>query len=201
MVHGMPSKLLICHLGSGASLCAIKDGKSIDTTMGFTPLEGLMMDTRSGSVDPGILLYLLQKKKKTAEELSKELYEQSGLLGLSGCSSDMRTILASTKPQAKLALEVYLHRLSTSIGSMIVSLQGLNTLVFTAGIGENAPSIRQHICDSLAFLGVQLDEGKNLKTTQEDVDLSASDSPVKILLIHTQEAFEIARECWLLRNG
>jgi acetate kinase len=199
--HTLPSRLLICHLGSGASLCAIKDGKSIDTTMGFTPLEGLMMDTRSGTIDPGILLYLIQKKHKSVEELSKELYERSGLLGLSELSSDMRTILASSDPKAKLALEVYLHRLLACIGSMIVSLQGLDTLVFTAGIGENAPSIRAHIANSLSFLGVKLDEEKNLKITPEDRDLSASSSKIKTLLIHTQEAFEIARECWLLSNS
>jgi acetate kinase len=187
---GSVSKMIICHLGSGASLCAVKEGKSIDTTMGFTPLEGLMMDTRSGTIDPGIILHLLKKKK--AEEISKELYDQSGLLGLSGLSSDMRDILnAQSNPQAKLALDVYLHRLSSCIGSMIATLQGLDLLVFTAGIGENAALVRKRICDRFSFLGIKLSENH----PKEDGLLSTSDSKVKVLLIHTQEAFEIAAEC------
>lgn len=174
MLGKMPERMVICHLGSGASLCAIKKGKSIDTTMGFTPLEGLMMDTRSGTVDPGILLYLL--KKKNLEALTRELYEKSGLLGLSGISSDMRDILEKAEQghmRANLALNVYVHRLISLIGSMVTSLGGLDVLVFTAGIGENAPSIRKQVTDRLAFLG-----------------------HFKVLVIQTQEAFEIARECW-----
>jgi len=196
-LHSM--KMVICHLGSGASLCAIKEGKSIDTTMGLTPLEGLMMDTRSGSVDPGILLYLLSKKGYSADELSKELYEKSGLLGLSGLSGDMRDILekaSNGNTRAKLAFDVYIHRLNSCIGSMLASLEGMDTLVFTAGIGENAPLVRKRICKSLLFLGLRLDENKNEKAHDKDCILSAPDSKVKILLIHTQEAFEIARECW-----
>lgn len=192
-------KLLICHLGSGASLCAVKEGISIDTTMGFTPLEGLMMDTRSGSVDPGILLYLLNKKKISPKTLYKILYHESGLLGISGISSDMRDILMKESkgdPRAALTLEIYLHRLSSLIGSMIASLKGIDTLVFTAGIGENAPLIRKRICQTFSFLGLTLDESKNALSHSEDAILSSADSKVKILLIHTQEAFEIARECW-----
>jgi len=189
----IPEKMVICHLGSGASLAAIAKGKSIDTTMGFTPLEGLMMDTRSGTVDPGILLHLM--KTKTAEELTRELYEQSGLLGLSGISSDMRDILKNQENlRAKLALDVYLHRLTSSIGAMVAALGGLDTLVFTAGIGENAPQIRAKVCQRLAFLGLKLHE----PATSGDRLLSAPDSPVKILLIHTQETFQIAKECWNL---
>lgn len=192
-------KLVISHLGSGASLCAVKEGKSIDTTMGFTPLEGLMMDTRSGSVDPGILLYLLKKKKKSATELSKILYQQSGLLGVSGISSDMRDIIEKQSkgdPRATLTLEIYLHRLSGLIGSMVASLKGIDVLVFTAGIGENAPLIRKRICNIFSFLGVRLDEKKNAVSHEEDCVLSLSNSKVKVLLIHTREAYEIARECW-----
>lgn len=194
-----PQKMVICHLGSGASLCAIKNGKSIDTTMGFTPLEGLMMDTRSGSIDPGILLYLLSKKKRTVDDLSKELYEKSGLLGLSGTSSDMRDILIQVdqgNARAKLALEVYIHRLNSGIGSMVASLNGLDTLVFTAGIGEHASLVRSRVCESLSFLGIKLDVKKNELPQSQDCDLSLPDSKVKIFLIHTQELFEIARECW-----
>ncbi|MGH2612446.1 MAG: acetate/propionate family kinase, partial [Rhabdochlamydiaceae bacterium] len=152
-------KMVICHLGSGASLCAVQDGKSIDTTMGLTPLEGLMMDTRSGTIDPGIVLYLLGKKRKTVAELFKELYEKSGLLGLSGVSSDMRAVLekaAEGNIRARLAVDVYLHRLTSLIGSMVVSLGGVDTLVFTAGIGENASFIRQQACNRLSFLGIHL---------------------------------------------
>lgn len=191
------AKMVICHLGSGASLCAIKDGKSIDTTMGFTPLEGLMMDTRPGSIDPGILLHLL--KKKSAEEISQELYHESGLLGVSGISSDMRDIMEKMVEgnlHAQLAFEVYVHRLNSLIGSMIASLKGLDLLVFTAGIGENAALLRKRVCEAFSFLGLKLERAKNESASHEDMELSCKDSKVKILLIHTQEAFEIARECW-----
>lgn len=196
-------KMVVCHLGSGASLCAIKEGKSIDTTMGFTPLEGLVMDTRCGSIDPGILLYWM-KKGKSWEGLNKELYHQSGLLGLSGFSSDMRDIIdtsADNHPHALIAFEVYIHRLIAALGSMIASLQGTDAIVFTAGIGENASLVRKRVCESLSFLGVKLDERKNAISHTEDCVLSTADSSIKILLIHTREAFEIARECWKLKNG
>jgi acetate kinase len=193
---------VICHLGSGASLCAVKNGKSIDTTMGFTPLEGLVMDTRSGSVDPGILLYLMKKKGRTVDELSKELYEQSGLLGLSGITSDMRDILKSSSkgdPRASIAIDVYVHRLTSMISSMAASLGGMEALVFTAGIGENSPQIREKVCKRLAFLGVNL--SKDEQIVKEDCIISSASSKVKVLVIHTQEAFEIARECWKKVNG
>lgn len=191
-------KMLICHLGSGASLCAIKEGKSIDTTMGFTPLEGLMMDTRSGSVDPGIILYLL-RKKKSLKELSQELYQESGLLGVSGISSDMRDIIEKSRekdPRATVALDVYIHRLNGLIGAMIAALRGVDVLVFTAGIGENASLLRDRVCDTFSFLGMRLDKTQNNQASSEDRELSKPDSKIKVLLIHTQEAFEIARECW-----
>ncbi len=189
-------KMIICHLGSGASLCAVKQGKSIDTTMGFTPLEGLVMDTRSGSIDPGILLYLLQQKHITVEQLSAELYERSGLLGLSGISSDMRDILNCKDQQApaKLALDVYLHRLIGAIGAMAAALGGLDTLVFTAGIGEHAAYIIEQSCQQLAFLGIELTDSIIIK--DKDAHLSAQHSPITVLQIHTEEAFEIARQCY-----
>lgn len=190
-------KMVICHLGSGASLCALKDGKSIDTTMGLTPLEGLMMDTRSGTIDPGILLYLLEKKGKTSQDLSEELYKKSGLLGLSGISSDMRDILEKTKAgnlQAKLSIDVYVYKLVSFIGSMVASLDGIDTLIFTAGIGENASFIREQVCSRLSFLGIDL--LKNHPSTENDAILSSTKSKVSVLVIHTQEAFEIARECF-----
>jgi acetate kinase len=187
-------KIIICHLGAGASLCAIKEGHSIDTTMGFTPLEGLVMDTRCGSIDPGILLYLLSKKNK--EELSRELYEASGLLGLSGVSGDMREIMKKKgegHERAILAFEVYLHRLKAGIGAMMASLEGLDVLVFTGGIGENNILLRQRVCESFSFLGLKLDLKKNENSTE--AELSLPDSRVKVLLVHTEESLEIAREC------
>jgi acetate kinase len=192
-------KLVVCHLGSGASLCAIEQGRSIDTTMGFTPLEGLMMDTRSGSIDPGILLYLLQKKKRKGDFLSRELYHKSGLLGVSGFSSDMRDIekkAALNHRRARLALDMYLHQLIRQLGSMIASLGGIDTLVFTAGIGENSSLIREKTCQAFQHLGLMLDPAKNVKPHPEDGIISSAHSKVNVLLIHTQEAFEIARECY-----
>ncbi len=189
--------MVICHLGSGASLCALKMGKSIETTMGFTPLDGLMMDTRSGTIDPGLLLYLL--KDRSAKQLSLELYEQSGLLGLSGISHDMRDILEQAKdghPRAKLSLDIYLHRLVSFLGAMIACLGGIDVLVFTGGIGENSSFIRQKCCEQLSFLGIKLLEPPKIST--EDAILSDSHSSVKVLLIHTQESLEIARECWAI---
>lgn len=189
--------MVLCHLGSGASLCAIQNGKSFDTTMGFTPLEGLMMDTRCGSIDPGILLYLLEKQ--SVQELSSLLYKKSGLLGVSNLSSDMRDIIEQMdqgNKKARLTIDVYLHRLNSSIGSMIASLQGLDVLVFSGGIGENCTFIRKKVCDNFAFLGIELDSGRS--SFQEDRILSSASSKVKVLCIHTQEAFEIAKQCWYL---
>jgi acetate kinase len=194
------SKIIICHLGSGGSLCAIHEGQSKDTTMGFTPLEGLMMDTRSGSIDPGIILHLLMKKNKTAEELYTELNKKSGLLGISGISSDMRDILEKSEsedPRATLALEIFLHRLNSCIGSMIASLKGVDLIIFTAGIGENASLIRKKVCDNFSFLNLKIDDNKNNERHQEDTLLSDPDSQVKVLLIHTQEAFQIAKESFI----
>ena len=199
----MPEKTVICHLGSGASLCAIKEGKSIDTTMGFTPLEGLMMDTRSGSVDPGILLYQLRRNHSSLDQLYDELYRKSGLLGVSGMTSDMKDIIemSSKNERASLAFGVYLHRLNSCLGSMIASLQGLDALIFTAGIGENAPKIREGVCENFSFLGLKLDKVKNDKPYQEDCELSLKTSTIKVLLLHTEEAFEIARESYIVSFG
>jgi acetate kinase len=194
LLHQMPEKMVICHLGAGASLCAVQNGKSHDTTMGFTPLEGLMMNTRSGSIDPGIVLEKL--KKMSLSEVTNALYRQSGLLGVSGISSDMRDILPkiNTHPRARLAFEMYIHRLVLSIGSMIASLSGLDTLVFTAGIGENTSLLRKQVCERLSFLGLKLDAKKNQTTVAQDGEISSTHSTVKVLVIHTEEAFEIARQ-------
>jgi acetate kinase len=195
-----PSKLINCHLGNGCSLAAIKNGKSIDTTMGFTPLDGLMMGTRSGSVDPGILIHLLRQENYTADRLDRLLNQESGLLGISGISGDMRKIMeaiAEGNQRAQLALDIYIHRLKSGIGGMVASLGGLDTLVFTAGVGENSTLIRASVAESFGFLGLKIDAEKNSRSPV-DQDISTPDSTVRVLIIHTQEDWEIARECWNL---
>jgi acetate kinase len=196
-------KLVTCHLGNGCSLAAIRQGRSVDTTMGFTPLEGLMMGTRSGSVDPGVLTYLVRQKQLSGEQLDEILNQKSGLLGVSGISSDMREILAASKQgheRAKLALDIYIHRLRSGIGAMVAVLGGIDALVFTGGVGENSPEVRAAVCDTLAFLGLQLDQRKNAKNVASplDEDISIPNAAVGILLIHAQEDWMIARECWNL---
>ncbi|CUI16011.1 acetate kinase [Candidatus Protochlamydia naegleriophila] len=188
-------RLVNCHLGNGASLCAIRDGKSIDTTMGFTPLEGLMMGTRCGSIDPGILLYAMRELNVAPKELDTLLTFESGLKGIGG-SSDMREIQAETSERAELALNMYIYRLKYFIGAMTASLGGIDVLSFTAGIGEHAAYIREKTCEGLAYLGVRLDLEKNHQDkSDQDLDIAASDSAVRILVIHTQEEWMIAKGC------
>jgi len=198
-------RLVTCHLGNGCSLAAIREGRSVDTTMGFTPLEGLMMGTRSGSVDPGILTYLTRQRQLSGQQLDEILNQKSGLLGISGTSGDMREVLAASKngnepakqERAKLALEIYVHRLRSGIGAMIAALGGVDAIVFSAGVGENAPEVRAAACENFAFMGVRLDPVKNAKPAS-DADISASAATVPILVIHAQEDWMIARECWSL---
>lgn len=192
------SRIVTCHLGNGCSLAATLNGQCIDTTMGFTPLEGLMMGTRSGSIDPAILLYLQREQGSTPDELDKLLNQQSGLKGISGLSSDMREILQASEQgneQAKLALDLYIYRLRSCLGSMIAALEGLDILTFTAGVGEHAPLIRARVCQSLGFLGIALDTAKNANTIG-DQDISAQNSTAHVLVVHTEEDWQIARECW-----
>jgi acetate kinase len=173
-------RLVTCHLGNGASLAAVRGGISIDTTMGFTPLDGLMMGSRSGSLDPGILIHLVRQHGYTADQLDQLLNKESGLLGLSGVSSDMRAVLAAIdqgNPRARLAFDVYTHRLIREIGGMIAVLGGVDALVFTGGIGENCALLRDRIAEQFQFLRP------------------------RILVVHAEEEWEIARECWLLANG
>jgi acetate kinase len=175
MLGARGRRLITCHLGNGASLCAVLDGKSVDTTMGFTPLEGLMMGTRSGSVDPGILIYLIRHRGYTAEQLDRLLNRESGLLGISGVSGDMREILKAIdagNARAKLAFEIYAHRLCRAIGSMAAILGGADAIVFTGGVGENCAPLRDAIGGRVAFLQAPM------------------------LVIHAEEEWEIARECW-----
>ncbi len=191
-------KLISCHLGNGCSLSAINGGKSIDTTMGFTPLDGLMMGTRSGSLDPGILTFLMRESPDSAKRLSKELDDtlnhESGLMGISGISGDMREIIKESKggdERAQLAFDMFVHHLRSSIAAMAASLGGMDAIVFTAGIGEHSSEIRAATCDSLEFLGVKLDVGKNAES-HADAIISRDDSRVKVLVIAAQEDWEIA---------
>jgi acetate kinase len=195
-------KLVTCHLGAGCSLAAISEGRSIDTTMGFTPLEGLMMGSRSGSVDPGILTYLMRKRQLQAHEIDEMLNQKSGLLGISGVSGDMREILATMKQghqRARLAFEIYIHRLQAGIGAMVAVLGGIDALVFTAGVGENSPEVRSAACGKLEFLGLKLDDAANTQVSADE-DVATQDSRVRILVIRAQEEWAIAEECWKLTH-
>ncbi len=196
-------KLVICHLGNGCSLAAIRDGRSVDTTMGFTPLEGLMMGTRSGSLDPGILTYLMRERQLTAQQLDDLLNTKSGLLGISGISADMRQIVAAMKDghsRAKLAFEIFVHRLQAGVGAMIAVLGGIDALVFTAGIGENSPEVRAAACANFGYVGLKLDSEKNEQSTP-DTDISLPDSAVRVLIVRAQEDWAIARDCWRLMSA
>lgn len=188
--HAPPEckNLIICHLGAGSSLCAVKEGKSIDTTMGLTPLEGLMMATRSGSIDPGLLTHLLLQEKMSPESLDQMLNHQSGLLGISGESSDVGTLLSSKTPEAKLALAMFVHSLKKHIGMMLATLGSLDALIFTAGIGEHAAPIRSEACAAFSFLGLKIDAEKNQANAPE---ISTQDSSVRVLVIPANEELEI----------
>jgi acetate kinase len=188
-------RIVSCHLGAGASLCAMKDGKSLDTTMGFTPLEGLVMATRSGSVDPGMLLWLLEHEKLTAAELADSLEHRSGLLGLCG-TADMRDILAgvdASDSHAQLALAVYVHRLRAGIAAMAAALGGLDALVFTGGVGEYSSTVRAKAATGLAFLGVSLDATRN-EHADGDTEVGVTEAAVRTLVISAREDLEIARQ-------
>jgi acetate kinase len=192
------SRLISCHLGNGCSLAAIRNGQSIDTTMGFTPLEGLVMGSRSGSIDAGILIHLLRQPDMDVERLDRLLNRESGLLGVSGISADLRPILQAIvegNQQAQLAFDVYVHSLQSHIGAMLASLGGLDALIFTAGVGENAPAVRASACAGFEFLGLKLDLDKNNQRAI-DCDIALPESSIRVLVIHTQEDWEIARECW-----
>jgi acetate kinase len=196
-------KIVTCHLGNGCSLAAIDGGKSIDTTMGFTPLEGLMMGTRSGSIDPGILTHLLRMGAGETADLDKVLNHDSGLLGISGVSSDMREVLDAARngnERARLAFDIFVHRLQSEIGAMTASLGGIDVLVFTAGIGENSAEVRCATCAQLKFLGIEVDEVAN-SSAKLDADISQHGSRVRVLVIRAQEEWAIARECFCLSSG
>jgi len=196
-------KLVTCHLGNGCSLAAIQGGRSVDTTMGFTPLDGLMMGTRSGSVDPGILTYLLRVDGLSGGALDEILNAKSGLLGISGVSADMRQILhamTNGHKRAQLAFDIFVHRLRSGIAAMIAVLGGIDALVFTGGIGEHSPEVRSAACANLGFLGLTLDAAKNDKSDL-DSRISADGLAIAIFIIEAQEDWMIAKACWSLTHS
>ncbi|GAC1565267.1 MAG: acetate kinase [Ktedonobacteraceae bacterium] len=192
-------RLITCHLGNGCSLAAIRQGRSIDTSMGFTPLEGVMMGSRSGSVDPGILLYLQREKGYSVDQLDATLNTASGLKGIAG-SGDMRQVLrgmSEDDTRSRLAFEMFTHRLRSCIGAMLASLGGLDALVFAGGIGENASEVRAAACEAFSFLGIGLDAQKNGQSAA-DADIATEDARVRVLIVRTQEDWAIAQDCWKL---
>jgi len=183
-------RVIVAHLGSGASLCALKDGKSVDNSLGFTALDGLCMGTRPGALDPGVVLYLFQGLGLSAKEVEAILYEKSGLLGISGISNDMRDLLDSREPEARLAIDYFVYRAAKEIGALAAVLGGIDGLVFTAGIGENSTEIRRRICESCAWLGLELDAAANANRCPR---ISTSQSKVSTWVIPTNEEIMIAR--------
>lgn len=193
IAHRLPqphARSIIAHLGSGSSLCAIRDAKSVNTTMSLTPLDGLMMATRSGAIDPGLLLYLLQSEHMSVSAVEDLLYRKSGLLGVSGVSADMRILLASSDPRAGQAVDQFCARIAEQVAAMVSSIGGIDMLVFTGGIGENSPEVRRKICARLEWMGLQLDDGAE---TQKREVISAPESRVKALIIPTDEEIMIAQ--------
>ena len=189
-------RIVSCHLGAGASLCAVLGGRSVDTTMGFTPLEGLVMATRAGSVDPGLVLWLLQYGQLLLGEVAHGLEHEAGLAGLTGGSGDMRDVVAGVErgdPDSCLAFAVHSHRLRREIAAMAAALGGLDVVVFTGGIGEHQPTVRSAATDGLRFLGLAVDPVRNINASA-DLDISADDSPARTLVVTSREDLEIARQ-------
>jgi acetate kinase len=183
-------RIIVAHLGNGASLCAIADGRSVATTMGFTPVDGLMMGTRTGTLDPGVVLYLLQHEGMNAAAVERLIYEQSGLLGVSGVSSDMRVLLASEAPAAKEAVDLFVYRIGRELGSLAAALGGVDALVFTAGIGEHSAAIRARVCRDAHWLGVRLDERANEAGLPR---ISALDAAASAWVVPTDENLMVGR--------
>jgi acetate kinase len=191
-------RIINCHLGNGCSLAAIEHGHSVDTTMGFTPIEGLMMGTRTGSIDPGILIYLQREQHLSADQLDQIVNKQSGFLGISGVSNDLRHVEKAAgegNKRAKLAIDMFIYRLRFFIGAMLASLGGVDAITFTAGIGEHAPEIRSAACEAFGFLNLKIDQEKNA-AAPVDQDIATADSAIRVLVIHTEEDWQIAKESW-----
>ena len=191
-------RVVVAHLGSGASMCAIKAGRSVATTMGFTALDGLPMSRRCGNLDPGVVLYLMQQKDMSADAVSDLLYQSSGLLGVSGLSDDMKTLLESDRPSAAEAVSLFVYRIGRELGSLVAALGGLDALVFTAGIGEHAPEIRRRVCRDASWLGLELDELANVAGGPL---ITRPDSPSSAWVIPTDEDLMIARHTWSLTRN
>jgi len=188
-------RVIVAHLGSGASLCALRDRRCVDSSFGFTPLDGLCMGTRPGSVDPGVILFLFQSLGLSVAEVEDILYRRSGLLGISGISSDMRDLLDSAEPAARLAVDYFVYRAAKEIGALTAALGGLDALVFTAGIGEHSAEIRRRVVEASAWLGMQLDPAAN---DAHEACVSGKRSPVSVWVIPTNEELMIARHTWRL---
>lgn len=191
-------KIVTCHLGNGSSIAAVKNGRSVDTSMGFTPLEGLPMGTRCGAIDPAIITFLMEKENMTYQEINRYMNKESGVLGISGVSSDFRDLEAAAdegNERAQLALDIFAYSIKKYIGAYAAAMGGLDCVVFTAGIGENNPNIRQKACEGLDFLGITVDNEKNQYTKKgKEGEISTADSKVKVLVIPTNEELMIARE-------
>lgn len=195
LLHRDDARLIVCHLGNGCSVSAVRAGRAIFSTMGYTPIDGLMMGTRPGAIDPGILLHVLKRNLLTVAELEKTLWHESGLLGVSGVSSDFRQVQAAADTgheRARLALALYAGRVRAAIGALAAMLGGLDALVFTAGVGEHSAWLRHEVCRGLEFLGVTLDESLNA-ACRADAEISTSTTPVRVLVLHTREELLIAR--------
>jgi len=194
-------RMITCHLGNGVSLAAIADGRSIDTSMGFTPLEGPAMGTRSGDIDPSIVFFLSEKEGLSLSEINDLLNRKSGILGISGVSNDLREIMSQAEKgnhRAELALTIFANRVKKYVGAYAAILGGLDVLVFTGGIGENSPFMRQRICEGLGFLGIHIDPEKNREQVGNERILSPPESRVQVLVVPTDEQLAIARETWEL---
>ncbi len=192
---GAQGRVVIAHLGSGASMCALRQGRSVATTMGFTALDGLPMSRRCGNLDPGVVLYLMEEKRMTATAISDLLYQSSGLLGVSGISDDLKTLLESDRPHAAEAVDLFVYRICRELGSLAAALGGLDALVFTAGIGEHAPEIRRRVCEQASWLGLDLDRTANAAGGPR---ISTSGSKASAWVIPTDEDLMIARHTWRL---
>lgn len=204
---GLPydkQRVITCHIGNGGSITAVLDGKSVDTSMGLTPVEGLMMGTRVGDVDPGALTFIMDKEHLTTKELSDLINKKSGVAGISGISSDMRDIDAAIEngdERAKLALDMYIYRIIKYVGAFAAVLNGVDVIVFTGGVGENQQILRKRVCDHLTYMGVKIDDEVNSSSRGEEKLISAPDSAVKVVVIPTDEELMIARDTEAIVNG
>ena len=195
------SKIIVCHLGNGASISAVKNGKVVDTSMGMTPLAGVMMGTRTGDVDPASVIYIMRKRGLSLDEMNNRMNKQSGILGIFGESSDFRDLDAARRSgneKAQLAYEMFCYRIQLYIGAYVAAMNGVDAIAFTGGIGENSVGVKKHICESLSHFGIELDEEKNAQRLPGNIELSTKNSKVKIYKIETAEELVIARDTYRL---